>query len=67
MGALTRVYGRQGDNSHPITSLPFEAWASFLVLHELATIAGRSGSITQQGHDFLAAATQANLPRFQIL
>jgi hypothetical protein len=52
---------------NPVTSLTFEIWAGFLVLHELVALTERSGTITQQGRDFLILATQANLPRFHIL
>jgi hypothetical protein len=51
---------------NPVNSLSFEVWANFFIQRQLATIAGREATITQQGHDLLALATQASLPRFQI-
>jgi hypothetical protein len=50
-----------------LNSLSFDVWANFFVQRQLATISGTQAIITQQGHDLLALATQANLPRFQIL
>jgi hypothetical protein len=51
---------------NPVNSLSFDVWAGFFVQRQLATISGRHGTITQQGHDLLVLATQTNLPRFQI-
>lgn len=51
---------------NPINSLSFDVWANFFIQRQLATIAGREATITQQGHDLLALATNLNLPRFQI-
>jgi hypothetical protein len=51
---------------NPVSGLAFELWANFFIQRQLATISGREATITQQGHDLLALATQANLPRFQI-
>jgi hypothetical protein len=51
---------------NPVNSLSFGVWANFFVQKQLATISERQATITQQGHDLLALATQANFPRFQI-
>jgi hypothetical protein len=52
---------------NPVNSLSFDVWANFFIQRQLATISGREATITQQGRDLLALATQINLPRFQIL
>ena len=52
---------------NPVNGLSFEVWANFFIQKQLATIAARKASITQQGHDLLGLANQLNLPRFQIL
>jgi hypothetical protein len=51
---------------NPVNSLSFGVWANFFGQKQLATISERQATITQQGHDLLALATQANFPRFQI-
>jgi len=51
---------------NPPKALSFDVWAGFFSRVQIAVVVGREATITQQGHDLLAQATQANLPRFQI-